>query len=198
VYPDSHTRVSFDVVMRHLAVVLVIGGCVGDATSGSDAGMDASSDGNAVDVQGDVGTTDAGADGDAASCPPPSTSLTSNCSAPKVACLRQNQPTCDAPGNCIYLSGGRQLLCGSTGDCDGGAACCTVSATVASTGCPEVVSMNSDVTNFATQCSTSTTKTCAASDLQVCLTTAECATGTCQGAVFDVNGTQVVKLGVCR
>jgi len=192
-------------MLRFLALTLLVAGCVGDSTvNGSDAGADATSDGGENDAPSDaasdaVGTSDAGIDAsDAATCAPPDASLTANCGAPKVTCLRQNQTTCDNPGNCTYIGGGRQLLCGSNADCDGGAVCCASSATITSSGCPDVVSLNGNVSNIATHCSTSTTKSCASGDLQVCVTSAECVSGTCTGAVFDVNGTETVKLGVCQ
>lgn len=173
---------------------------MGDSTSGTDAGVDASVDAVTSDVQGNdvVVATDAGTDaGDASTCAPPSTSLTAGCSSPMVACLRQSQADCESPSACIYPAA-RQLLCGSSADCDGGAACCTVMTTVSSTGCPEVLTYNGTIGNVATKCTTANNKQCAGGDYQVCLTSVECASGTCQGAIWDVNGTQVVKFGVCR
>jgi hypothetical protein len=185
-------------MMRALALVLLLGGCVGDATSGGDAGVDASNDVVTADVQGDVATSDAGTDAsDAGSCPPPSTSLTANCSSPMVACLRQSQADCESASSCTYPAA-RQLLCGSVADCDGGAACCTVMTTITSTGCPQVLTYNGTIGNVATKCSAANNKQCAGGDHQVCLTTAECATGTCNGAVWDVNGSKVVSFGVCQ
>lgn len=184
-------------MLRSLWFLLLVG-CVGDSTVVDAGGVDASDASNAVDATSDV-ATEAGADAgsDASSCPPPSTSLTSGCNAPKIACLTQTQTTCVAPSQCSYIGGGRQLLCGSVADCDGGAACCTT-ASVTSSGCPTVISLNGSVSNIGTQCSTNTTKACPGGSEQVCVTSGECFSGTCQGAIFDVNGQKVVKLGLCQ
>ena len=200
-YPDAHIDATLEFMLRWLVLTALVGGCVGDSSSGGDAGPDGAADASPNDVQqNDVAPNDAGADAsDAATCPPPATALTANCNAPMVACLRQNQITCETTGNCIYLNGaGRQLTCGSKADCGGGAVCCTNMMAATSTSCPEVISVANDLTNIATQCSKSTTNTCASGDFQVCLTSAECVSGACRGAVFDVNGTQTVKFGTCQ
>lgn len=182
--------------MRRLACLLALVGCVGD-TTGADAGPDAGADVAPADVtQSDVTPPpDAGADGsDAASCPPPAASLTSGCTT--TACLHATQITCGNPSQCTAVSGGRQLLCGDNSDCDG-SACCVAAASVSTPGCPNVVSYGA-TSNIGTRCTTNTTRACPSTDVQVCLTTADCFSGTCQGAVFDINGMKNVKLGICQ
>jgi hypothetical protein len=175
--------------------------CVGDSTvTGPDAssGTDGGDGGDATTDAGvdaaDASDAATNGDGEAGCGTQPFAKLNANCA--QTSCLHATQTTCVQNASTCETGGGKPLDCGSTSDCSS-YACCLAATLTATPGCPNDVSVGG-LTGAATVCSTNTSMACASNQIQVCVTSAECFTGTCQDTVFDFNGMKVVHFGTCR
>ena len=173
--------------------------CVGDSTVEGDSGVDASTnaesgaDATQVDASDASNASDGATDGGDVNCVSQNASLHANCT--QTSCLHATDITCEtSPSSCGGASG-KTLDCGSTGDCDA-SACCLAATLSGTAACPSEVAVG--LTSPVTVCSTNVSKACAGGQVQVCVTTAECASGTCEDTVFNVNGTKDVHFGTCR
>jgi hypothetical protein len=179
----------------------VLVACVGDSSgNGGDGGSDASmNDGSgndataqdASDASDGATASDGGDPGcDAQSFP----DLNAGC--PQMTtCLFKTGLMCEATPSACGGAFGKTLECGSKADCTSTQSdCCLAAGVTGSAGCPSVVTV---AASPVTVCSTDSSKTCVGK-VQVCVSNAECTSGTCQDTVFSFNGAKVVYFGTCR